>query len=131
MAVPITAYIALALAFPTSGFAGGDIQFTSILMGFVAYVACFVFGVPLHLTFRKHGKRNYAIYAFAGVVAGSVSSGLVFAFLPGILGNVGGSLAVIAVLALGGLLVGSSFWAIAVREPNPAFNTDAPKRRAG
>lgn len=131
LAVPVSAHIAMALAFPASGFAGGDTQFTSILVGFASYVVCFIFGVPLHLTFRRHGKRNYAIYAVAGVVAGSVSSALVFAFLPGLFGNFRGASMVIAVLAFAGLLVASLFWAIAVREPNPAFNTDAPKRRAG
>lgn len=131
LAVPVTAYIAMALAFPASGFAGGDTQFTGILVGFVSYVVCFVLGVPLHLALRRHSKHNYIIYAVTGVIAGSVSSALVFAFLPGLLGNVGDVFMVIAVLALAGFLVASSFWVIAVREPNPALNADAPKRRAG
>jgi len=131
LAAPLTVYIALALAFPASGFSGGDTQFTSILVGLVSYIVCFVVGIPLYFVFQKHGNKHYAAYCSAGIIAGIVSSILVFTFFPGFLGDTAAIATVLAILAVAGFLVALSFWVIAVSEPNPLFNADAPKRRAG
>ncbi len=115
LVVPITIYVALAITFPTSGFSGGDIQFTSIIAGIIAYFVCISFGVPIHWFLKSCKQTSLLSYSFSGSIAGAISSLLAFGVLPGVLNDYIETAIVFGVLVIAGCLVGALFWLIGIK----------------